>query len=93
MDAAFNLTDKQLIVQPNATTNTYYVMSLGARKTVTPEQLYGPTGPFLRLVRSAMADSEMEGRESWMKELRKKAGLNEDWIPPSERDNKSKKKS
>ena len=93
MDAAFNLTDKQVIVQPNATTNTYYVMSLGARKTVTPEQLYGPTGPFLRLVRSAMADSEMEGRESWMKELRKKAGLAEDWIPPSERDNKSKKKS
>ncbi|MCY2936374.1 MAG: hypothetical protein NT172_19680 [Planctomycetota bacterium] len=93
MDAAFKLSDKQVAVEPNSTTSIYYVMSLGARKTVKPEELYGPTGPFLRLVRSAMADSEMEGRDIWMKELRKKAGLSSDWVPPSERDTKANKKN
>lgn len=92
MDAAFKLAEKQVVVEPNATSNIYYVMGLAARKPVTPEQLYGPTGPFLRLVRSAMADAEMAGRDDWMKELRKKAGLGDDWVPPSERE-KARKKS
>ena len=93
MDAAFKLADKQVQVQPNATTTIYYVLGLANRKPVTPDQLYGPTGPFLRLVQSASAEAEMESRTNWMKELRKKAGLAEDWVPPSERDSKSKKKS
>jgi peptidyl-prolyl cis-trans isomerase D len=93
MDAAFALGEKDVTVQPNATTRFYYVIGLGARKPVAPEQLYGAAGPFPRLVQTAMSDAEMKGRDEWMKSLRKKAGLPDDWTPPSERESAKKSRS
>jgi len=93
MDAAFDLQDKQVAVEPNATHRFYYVVSLANRKPISPEQLYGSSGPFPRLVQTAMADAENKGREDWMKSLRKKAGLADDWTPPSEKDTTKKKSS
>lgn len=93
MNQAFTLQVKQLIVQPNATSSVYYVLGLNSRRSVTPEELYGPTGPFMRLVGSAISDAANESRDNWMNELRKKAGLPADWKAPSERDDKSKTKS
>lgn len=93
MDAAFALKDKEVAVAPNANHRFYYVVTLANRKPVTPEQLYGSMGPFPRLVQTSMAEAENKGREEWMKSLRKKAGLPDDWTPPSERETAKKKAS
>ena len=90
MNIAFELKEKVPTVQPNATTSIYYVMTLNSRRGISPDQLYGPAGPFLRLLGSAMSDSLGESREEWLKDLRRKAKLAEDWVPPSERDRKTK---
>ncbi len=93
VDAAFALKDKEVAVEPNATHRFYYVVSVANRKGVSPEQLYGAMGPFPRLVQTAMAEAENKGREDWMKSLRKKAGLPDDWTPPSESETTKKKSS
>lgn len=93
MQTAFELKEKVPVVQPNATTSIYYVMTLNSRRGVSPEQLYGPAGPFLRLLGSAMSDSLGSSRDEWLKDLRRKAKLPEDWVPPSERNRKAKANS
>ncbi|MFM1802576.1 MAG: hypothetical protein RJA81_1928, partial [Planctomycetota bacterium] len=84
MDRAFQLQENQFIVSSNSTASIFYVLGLNSRRSVTPDQLYGPTGPFMRLVGSAMSDAMQSSRENWMKDLRKIAGLPEDWKLPSE---------
>lgn len=93
MNVAFGLQEKQTVIQPNSTFSIYYVLGLNSRRGVKPEELYGPTGPFMRLVGSAISDAATASRENWMNELRKKAGLPKDWKAPSERDDQSKSKS
>jgi hypothetical protein len=93
MNAAFELKEKVASVVPNSTTSIYYVMTVNSRKGISPEQLYGAGGPFLRLLGSAMSDTMGESRDEWLKDLRRKAKLPENWVPPSEQNRNSKSNS
>lgn len=83
-DALFSLVPKEVKVAPNQPETTYYVLVLNQRAPANLAGLYDSFGPrrmFQEEVQSELLVARIRG---WLEELRRKAGLKPDWVPPEE---------
>jgi hypothetical protein len=82
--ALFGLGPNTVAVEPNQSKTVYYVMTLRETLPVEVADLYARFGPQISLQMEVQRDSERARIEAWMKELRKRAGVPDNWIPPDE---------
>lgn len=82
--ALFGIEPKQAKVAPDLPENTFYVMTLKERFPTDLAGLFGTTGPRMSIQREVEADAVIERLRGWMQELRRRAGLKADWVPPDE---------
>jgi hypothetical protein len=82
--ALFDLEPGDVAVATDLPKANYYVMVLNKRYPVNYAMLYSPTGPLAMLKMEVLEDANDRLLDSWMNQLRTKAGLKPDWTPPEE---------
>ncbi len=93
-EALFGLAPKAVVVQPDKTLSTYYVLALNARIDSTFQDLYTPfNGDRQYLEMWTFGEALNRRKETWMASLRAKAGLKPDWAPPEESRRKSRSRT
>lgn len=81
----FDLEPKEVAVAPNAPKTVYYVLALDQRVPAPFEGLYSPFGPQMTLRNEVLTDALIRRSREWMQELRRRAQLDPNWIPPEEK--------
>jgi peptidyl-prolyl cis-trans isomerase D len=84
--AYFDLEPGAVAVAPNAPKTVYYVMTLNQRSPAPFEGLYASFGPRAGLQNEVMTDAIVRRGQEWLEELRARAGLSPDWVPPDEQE-------
>lgn len=81
----FDLKPGQVSVQPDQPKLTYYVQAVDRRDPVSYDGLFGSSGTLAaRFYMPTLADAMRTSVTETMKDLRKRAGLPENWTPPEE---------
>ena len=86
-DRYFGLKQGDVEVAPNQPETVYYVLTLNLRVPARFEVLYAPNGDLFRYKSETMSAAYKARDESWMNELRAKAGLPTNWTPGDESKN------
>ena len=80
----FSLGDKDLAVEADQPESTEYVLKIARRQRVTFQDLYAPFGERSALEARVFQEATARRLDSWMADLRTRAGLKPDWTPPAE---------
>ncbi len=81
----FDLKTGQVAVLPDQPKLSYYVQTLDRRDPINYDGLFGPSGTLAaRFYMPTLADQMRTAVSDSMKDLRKQAGLPDNWIPPEE---------
>lgn len=74
-DALFALQPGEVVVEPNAPKNTYYVMTLAQRSSPDLKSLFSPFGSRQQVERRIGIEALIERQRRWLDYLREKAGV------------------
>jgi hypothetical protein len=83
-EAYFDLQPRQVVVEPNKPRTIYYVMTLNQRYPAEFAGLYAPFGRRQMLQNEVLTEAIINRSRDWMAELRQRAGLPPNWVPPDE---------
>ncbi len=83
-DAYFNLKPGSVATAANEPRTIFYVMALDKREPATFTALYAPYSDKGSYESTARYQAARQLSDEWMKWLRQKAGLSDDWVPPDE---------
>jgi hypothetical protein len=83
-EAFFNLKAGEPAVAANEPESAYYVLSLERRAPAEFAVLFAPNGDYFRYRMEVMNGAMQNRLETWMANLRAKAGLPKDWVPADE---------
>jgi peptidyl-prolyl cis-trans isomerase D len=83
-DAYFGLRPGDVAVAPNRPKTVYYVLTLNRRDPASFAALYAPNGDYIRFQRETFLEALKRRDDEWMGALRKKAGLDPNWVPKDE---------
>ncbi len=83
-DAYFGLQPGSVATASNQPQTVYYVMALDKRDPATFAALYAPYSDQGSYERTAKIQAARQLADEWMKWLREKAGLPDDWVPADE---------
>jgi hypothetical protein len=83
-DAYFSLQPGSFATAANQPRTVFYVMALDKREPATFAALYAPYSDSRSYAGLAERHAAHELADDWMKWLRQKAGLADDWVPPDE---------
>jgi peptidyl-prolyl cis-trans isomerase D len=88
-DAYFGLRSGDVAVASNQPKTIYYVMTLNQRQPASFATLYAPNGDYIRYQRETFFQALAQREDEWMGYLRRKAGLDPNWVPQDERNRES----
>jgi hypothetical protein len=83
-EAFFSLKEGAPAVATNLPETAYYVLTLSRRSPAEFAVLFAPNGDYMRYRTEAMSSAIRKRLETWMADLRAKAGLPKDWVPTDE---------
>jgi hypothetical protein len=88
-DAFFGLQPGSIATAANQPRTTFYVLALDKREPATFTAFYAPYGEQQSYDQTTKIQAGRQLVEEWMKSLRKKAGMADDWVSPDEAKGKS----
>lgn len=89
-DLIFRLKSDEVRVGVNQPKTIYYVIALVKRESPSFAALFSPNGSSF-IIKQTLGIKAMRGSgQNWMELLRKRAGLADDWVPPDEKNKKSR---